>query len=176
MRLFVAIPVPEVVKEKVQKIQSDFSTSVTKNKHIHLTLKFLGDVDDGQVELIKQKLSDVEFNSFKFKLDKVGFFPAESHFRVLWIGVSPEEDVVALQKQIDLALSDLFLVDKKFKPHITFARVKDFNAKDDIKKLTSKIKVPGEFVKVSEFQLIQSTLGRKPTYTVLQVFPAKDSI
>ena len=129
MRLFIAIEIPEEIKEHISKIQEKMDTAKNKirfvNKdNIHLTLKFLGEVQPNKVDDIKNNLKKITFKPFSAVLDNIGVFPSESYIKVIWIGLKPEEPILELQKTIDEALKKMFKKEKNFKPHLTVARVK----------------------------------------------------
>jgi len=85
MRLFIAIELPENVKEYLAEIQEEIRNNVADkirciNKNqIHLTLKFLGEIQPNIVEKIKSNLEKIKFGSFSVVLDNLGVFPSESY-------------------------------------------------------------------------------------------------
>ena len=175
MRLFIAIPLPESILQQLKEFQAKLPDYVNKNKHIHLTLKFLGEVQPDKAEQIKEKLSQIKFGSFEFKINNVGFFPSEDYIRVVWVGTIPEEDILNLQKQIDEALKPMgFSVEKDFKPHLTLARVKFLKNKEELLEILSSFKPLEEIIKVTEFRLIESILGKEIEYKTLLTVPASD--
>ena len=100
MRLFIAIEVPEDVKGYLSAVQEKISNDVANkirpvNKNqIHLTLKFLGEVQQDKAEKIKNELKKIAFSPFSVCLDKIGVFPSESYIRVVWVGLKPEKPVL----------------------------------------------------------------------------------
>ena len=129
MRLFIAIEIPEEIKDYLCGIQQEIVDSKNKirlvNKgNMHLTLKFLGEVQTDKVEVLNKNLKEIPFKPFSVVLDAIGVFPSENYIRVVWVGLKPEEPVLELQKNIDEALKKLFKKEKNFKPHLTIARVK----------------------------------------------------
>lgn len=179
MRLFTAIELPEKLGEQMselkKKLDSEYA-KVTITKENHLTLKFLGDVEDSKAEQIKDALKGVEFKQYKAKLDKVGVFPNENYVRVVWIGVKPEEDSIVLKKKIDDVLKDFkFKDDYDFHPHITLARVKFVKDKEKFKELIHSLKTEDSEFSVNEFKLIKSTLMPEgPVYEVIKEFRLHD--
>ncbi len=171
-----AIPVPDGVIGLLRSIQSRFPDFVDRNKHIHLTLKFLGEVQPDVVDKVKAALAGVEFESFEFSLGKFGFFPSEDFIRVVWVGVEPEKDVVSLQQKIDAALKPFFQADKIFKPHLTLARVKRLDDKKKFLEFLYRLKIPDVVVRVEEFRLIQSVFGRVNEYRTLLSVKARDCV
>jgi len=136
MRLFIAIEIPEDIKDYIAKIQESIDNTTNKirfvNKNqIHLTLKFLGEVQPNNLENVKTSLKKIIFNPFSAHLDKIGVFPNENYIRVVWIGLNPEEPILELQNNIDKNLMELFKKEKDFKPHLTLARVKYIENKEN---------------------------------------------
>ncbi|MCP3682514.1 MAG: RNA 2',3'-cyclic phosphodiesterase [bacterium] len=158
MRTFIAIDLPQDVKDELKKAQETLS-DVRLVKNFHLTLKFLGEITPEKVECVKNVLTKIEFKSFKVSLSNIGVFPNMKKPRVIWVGLKPENELIQLQKQIDEALKDEFEKDS-FSPHLTLARVK-FNKGEF--SLNAKItEIPFE---ISEFKLKKSTLTREgPIY------------
>ena len=175
MRLFIAIELPAELDEKINEVKKKLDTGsakITLTKDNHLTLKFLGEVEDDKVDALKEALKKVEFGSYKTKLDKTGVFPNENNIRVIWIGVKPEKETIELKKKIDDALKELnFKDDFEYKPHITLARVKFVKDKEKLKQLLGKLEFEDSEFEVKEFKLIKSELTPDgPEYTNLEAF------
>ena len=123
MRLFIAIEIPKDVKDYLGNIQKNLmEDSINKIRlvnldNLHLTLKFLGEVQPDSLETIKKELKKIKFNKFSVQLDNIGVFPDEDYIRVVWIGLKPENFILDLQKDIDKVLSKLFKKEKDFKSH-----------------------------------------------------------
>ena len=177
MRLFIAIEIPEDIKEYISELQEQIDTQNNKigfvNKNsIHLTLKFLGEVQSSKLEEIKNNLKKITFNSFSVVLDNIGFFPSESNIRVIWIGLKPEDNVIELQKNIDENLKSLFKKEKDFKPHLTLARVKYIENKPDFVNKLKNLQVKKLSFDVKSFFLIESKLTPEgPIYNTLETYP-----
>ena len=176
MRLFIAIEIPEEVKDHIVKIQENIDTTANKIKfvnpnQIHLTLKFLGEVQPNNLEEIKNNLKKITLKPFSVVLDKIGVFPSESYIRVIWVGLNPEDKILDLQKNIDENLKKLFKKEKDFKPHLTLARVKYIEDKKAFVDKLKKINVENKKIDINSFKLIKSTLTPKgPIYEDLEVF------
>ena len=176
MRLFIAIEIPEEVKDYIAEVQRKINTDenkirFVKKEQMHLTLKFLGEVQPNITEEIKNNLKKITFKPFSVVLDNLGVFPSESYIRVIWIGLKPEALIVELQKDIDEKFKQLFKKEKNFKTHITLARVKFIeNKKQFIEKLKN-IKIENRKIDVNNFKLVKSTLTQKgPVYNDLEVY------
>ena len=165
MRLFVAI---ELYSEQFKEIQDSLRNikgKMTFPKTYHITIKFLGEVDESKIDEIKQKLVSIKFDKFSLTLDKLGVFPNENYVKVLWIGVKPHEQLKELQAKVEESLKGFnFRKDHKFHPHITIARVKFLKDKEGFKKLL-KQEIKEERFVVDSFKLIKSTLEKTgPVY------------
>jgi 2'-5' RNA ligase len=174
MRLFIAIDCKKL-EESLLQIQKGIDLTLTNLKLVstfHLTLKFLGEVQESQTEQIKSKLKQIRFSPFSINLDKVGVFPSENFIKVIWVGITPEEQVLQIQKQVEDALKEFnFKKEHKFHPHLTLARVKFIKDKEKFNKNLKEIKVPDAKVEVKDLRLIKSTLKPEgPVYEDVQVF------
>jgi len=171
MRLFVAIDCGEL-KDYLLQLQKQIpDAELSFAKEFHLTLKFLGEVQPQNVDEIIGRLKNAKLKDFVFHLDNLSYFESHNKLNVLWIGISPEKDVLDLQKEIDGKLKNLFAKERDYKPHITLARVKNVHDKKDFIEKYSKIRVEKKEIKVNGFRLMQSTLASEgPMYEELRVF------
>lgn len=134
IRVFICIELPEQIKEKLAEIQDElrpFSRGVrwTKPTGIHLTLKFLGDVDEEKIDEIADAVSNVcnGISSLELNLGDSGAFPNFKRPRVYWIGIEePTGQLLALQADIEKELEKFGYAkeNRKFFPHLTLGRVK----------------------------------------------------
>ena len=164
MRLLIAFDVPKEVKDYFLQLQKQLVTDTARlvfPSDFHLTLKFLGEIPENKVGKIKELLSKIKFNPFAAKLDGTGTFPSEQRINVFWIGIEPKDEIVRVQKAVDVALKDIFPPDTRFHPHITLARVKFVKDKTAFKQLLAKIKIEPKEFKIDAFKLIKSTLTKQ---------------
>ena len=160
MRLFVAIKLSDDVVSHLKELQEeilDDNVKCSKTRGFHLTLKFLGEVDDSKVDDIKEALGSVDEKGFELKLGKLGFFPDEKYIRVLWAGVEEDKEVNELQKKVADVLEE-FGGDKRFSAHLTLARVKFIKDKEAFLEKVKSKKADGLSWKVDRFFLIKSEL------------------
>ena len=172
MRLFVAIDFNEL-KNYFTELQKQLpqNAKLSLVKSFHLTLKFLGDVQQNNVDEIVDNLKKIKFQPFGVNLDSIGIFPTENYIRVVWVGLKPEDKVMDLQKQIDESLKKLFKNEKDFKAHITLARVRYPSDKKSFVDGIKKIKVESKEIKIKDFRLVKSTLTPQgPVYEDLKTF------
>ena len=176
MRTFIAVDMPQEVKDELALVQKQFSSAPAKMsivKDFHLTLKFLGELTPAKVEVVKSCLGRIHFEGFTASVAGVGVFPTENYVRVVWVGIEPEDDVIRLQKLIDDALEKEFPKEKGFKPHLTLARVKFVSDKERFKQQLQQIKIRNIKFAVDSFKLKKSTLSNKgAVYEDLAVFSA----
>jgi len=169
MRLFVAFRVPE---DSLKKVQGEFNFDGLKLvREFHCTLKFLGEVNEEDVEMIREKLRGVRFVAFEAGFSDVGAFPNADYTRVVWVGLEPVDKICELQREVEKSLAGMFEKEERFKPHVTIARVKFVKDKRMLKqKLESKINVEGKF-KVDRVLLMKSELRRDgPVYEVVEEY------
>lgn len=142
LRLFIALPTPEAIKDALAKAQSELRRAVpngeirwTRPEQFHLTLRFLGNVSDSKVEELKLVIQAAcgQFAPLKLTAAGIGFFPPKRAPRVIWAGVAePGGHLVSLWKAVDLATQP-FSPEKgeeHFAAHITLARVNRLGRKE----------------------------------------------
>lgn len=135
-RLFVALALPEPVKDEVEKAQAELRRALTadcvrwtKRAQFHLTLKFLGDVEVDRANDVKARLGQAceAFSAMRLKAEGVGFFPSARSPRVIWAGVHDSRGTLAqLQAAVNAALRPFTAEEPegRFTGHVTVGRVK----------------------------------------------------
>ncbi len=178
MRLFIGIDFHKEAYylKGLQNIINMCSATLKLTGSFHLTLKFLGEVPEKSIPLIKEQLESVNFSSFYVNLDGIGFFPNQNCARVLWVGIKPQEKIVELQQKIESSLEKFnFKRDYKFHPHITIARIKTIINQDRLLESIQRADIKKVTKKISSFRLVQSELTQKgPIYKDLAVFGSKE--
>ncbi len=182
IRCFVAIEIPEPIQNQLARIQGTLRKQIQKASwvkpgNIHLTLKFLGDVDPVDLESIGEAIEGAtsRHRSFSLCIGGVGAFPNLARPRVMWAGVKVGgERVSALAQDINLALNHCgFPLDtKKFNPHLTIARLK---GRIDLRPYTDQYRqydrIDGAETTVNAISLIQSQLHPQGAiYSTLQSY------
>ncbi len=134
LRAFIAISLPEPVLQGIVTAQETLKRSGLKirwvrKEGIHLTLKFLGDIDRDSVEKISEAMERAtgSFSPFTLWAEGIGVFPNLRRPRVAWVGLSGDIEILrALQRDLESQLSGLgFSKEKRpFKGHLTLGRVK----------------------------------------------------
>ena len=168
MRTFIAIAIPDDCKKLLDRLQHPLRDSGadvrwTSIDNIHLTLKFLGEVDPATIPGLVERLGGVVAPQVRFslRLHGVGGFPDLRHPRVIWCGIEGDiERLKLLQAGIESACAQAgFPVEPRpFQPHLTLGRVR---GKRNLHRLLDCIRMiddhEGTF-EVREIGLYQSTL------------------
>jgi RNA 2',3'-cyclic 3'-phosphodiesterase len=175
IRSFIACELPETVKSGLVQIQADLQSvdpSCAKwvdPNSIHLTLKFLGNVDTEKIESITKGLFEAARNipPFQLELDGLGAFPNLRRVQVVWIGLKGDLDLLQkLQSQIEDRISPLGFPpeNRTFKPHLTLARVREATTpliRQSIGERLSQIKIDSNrIIPVDSVSLMRSQLTR----------------
>src|SRR3989344_6736991 len=176
MRLFIGIFLPKEILDYLYEVQNKLRKNLpakinwdAKSK-LHATLKFLGEVSENNLGLVKGRLNKIKFKSFKVKLDKLGVFPNENYVRVIWVDLKPAGKVIELQQKVDSELLDLFSKEQRFSAHITLARVKFIKDKEQFRK-NLKFDIAEKEFEINEFCLVKSELSKDgPKYEILERF------
>ncbi len=172
LRTFIAVELPERFIPEIEKIESVLNTpgiKLVEPAQVHITLKFLGDISEDNVEPIASALSQISCKPFEARIKGVGVFPKPAYIRVIWLGA--EGNFEALHSEVERVLSSFnFEKDNKFSPHATLARVKQLREKAT---LLGKIKKLEDFdlgaMNVESITLKKSTLTPKgPIYETLR--------
>ena len=134
IRVFIAVSFNQKLTGELRELQDQFkqlslNASWVKPENIHLTLKFLGDVETNRVSKIFDPINKtaLAFSSFNLRLSNLGVFPNWNRPQVFWIGWDDKEEILKnLKKRLELELSDVgFPRDMKpFSPHLTLARLR----------------------------------------------------
>lgn len=126
-RLFVALEMPEETKDALAPLMRGLGdVRWTSEDQLHLTLRFIGELDNGRANEVADALGLVLGAPFILRLKGIGHFPPRGEPRVIWAGVEHQPELVALKRRIDRALSQAG-IDRdptKYKPHVTLARLR----------------------------------------------------
>lgn len=128
MRLFVALELPEAVRLACERLQQGVPAARwIPAENIHLTLRFIGDVDGAAFEDLIESLADVVVEPFGIEVAGVGHFETRLMPTVLWAGIRPSPELRRLQAKVERAVRACGMPPetRKFAPHITLARLGD---------------------------------------------------
>lgn len=173
-RLFVAVDLPPGHSAAFQKLQDpDLQARWTPPDQYHVTLRFLGDVDEQRTEQLTSRLADIDLPSFQLGGEGLDVFPSKQRPHVLVAHVNEEPGLMALQEFVDdLAVEMGFAEDPKpFNPHVTLGRVK----KAAPREVRAFLKKHADFsidpFVATEYRLYESTLSPDGSaHTVLREY------
>jgi RNA 2',3'-cyclic 3'-phosphodiesterase len=167
MRTFVALNLPAVERQRVHDALlplHDRSLPVgwTAPDAMHLTLKFIGDIEGAEVAQLDTTLRDIagRHDPVELRLGGLAAFPSLRRASVLWVGIAEDAALMALQADIELALSRLGYPreQRPFRPHLTVARTRGNARPPDIERFIGGFTYTGS-VTVDSVDLMRSHLG-----------------
>ena len=124
MRVFVAIPVPDDIRDRLEALQSDLPVGrVADPETFHITLAFLGEEPVERVEAAHEALAGLAAAPFTLRLDGLGSFGGREA-QVLFAAVAPSEPLVVLHRKVRSLLHGAGIMPgrQRFRPHVTLAR------------------------------------------------------
>jgi 2'-5' RNA ligase len=177
-RTFIAIPIPEPIGKQLLRLQANLTPKVpgcrwTTSWPFHVTLAFLGDVQNGDLnDLCLAVASAAEpFARFELRLEGLGAFPSPRQPRVVWAGVTApdgnplpdlREATVAAAARVGYRTDD-----PRFRPHVTLGRIKSGGR--DLTELVDRERTwsAGTFTPVEVVTYASTIDPQGPTYTPL---------
>lgn len=184
IRTFICIELPEELKTKIGDIQAPLkqhsgSVSWVRPQNIHLTLKFLGMVEEQRLPDIVQVVREIagKYSPFTLIPEGLGVFPHARSPRVFWLGIRDDSGTLAqMQEDLEENLEAVGFAREKraFKPHLTIGRVRPYRKPKELTSAFLAIAFSAEPFQVDHITVMQSDL--KPTgaiYTPLQVVNLK---
>lgn len=135
IRTFLAFDTPETVKESILSVQTELkrsglSASWESRGKLHVTIKFLGNVESGILGDVIARCESIctSYPPFVVVYAGIGAFPSPRHPRVLWAGCeNPDGTLDSLKRDLDAGLTSFgFPVESRtFRPHVTVCRIRD---------------------------------------------------
>ncbi|MBW6517287.1 MAG: RNA 2',3'-cyclic phosphodiesterase [ANME-2 cluster archaeon] len=178
IRTFIAVELPHDMTEAIRTIQQEMDfkgLKLVEPDLVHLTMKFLGDIPESQVEPISQALAGIDCPPFPAMIAGVGVFPKPAYMKVIWLGARGEFE--HLHGEVERTLKEFrFKKDRgKFTAHATLARVRhlDEPTKEHLAQVLTGLQDVdlGEFT-VEHITVKKSTLTpRGPIYETLKKIP-----
>jgi 2'-5' RNA ligase len=163
------------LKEELGRIESILKAGNTTPvkwvdfESIHLTLKFLGDIESSRVGEIIEGIKNacVGISPFELKIKGLGVFPNPARTRIAWVGlVDATDELSLLQRNIESEMEKLEYEreTRKFSPHLTLARVRDQATPDERERfgnLVTATAFSSERITVNSVSLMKSHLTRQ---------------
>lgn len=182
MRTFIAIELPQEIKDFLSRLQTELKATQADVKwvapeNIHLTLKFLGEIDDKKLTQIIEIIDDTAKGKDKFRIciSSLGAFPKIDFPRVIWVGIETgdkEIKEIAGGLEEKIAKTGIPKEDRPFSSHITIGRTRStLNREKLVGYLKNKSELGGEKLEfyVTKVTLFKSTLTPKgPLYEALK--------
>jgi len=182
LRLFLGIPLPEELLEQalaaqalLKSLNPGIRTSWVRPVQMHLTLKFLGDTSLNRMQRMVPKLERVfaQFQPLGLNLSEPGVFPKPESAQVVFWGLTPEVELLAMHKELEKVLETLGFAREKraYHPHLTLGRIRQ--------KLEAPYRLPAFFSserpasvwEAGQIELLQSELSSEGSrYTCLHRF------
>ena len=163
IRLFVAIELPEAVKAELTRLGGGVpGAKWVSFENLHLTLRFIGEVDEDAASDIAAALGQIRAPSFDLVLSGVGQFSSARTPRVLWVGVEKNDSLVYLNTKVENALVRAGIAPerRRFSPHITLARLRTASKPRINSFVSTNAMFTAGPVHVDSFILFSSFLGR----------------
>ncbi len=175
MRCFIAIEIGKEAKDYLFNLQKGFKDIVKASwvakKNLHLTIRFLGEINENKVEEIKKILESITLKKFEIELSDFGVFPNKDFIKILWVSLKPEDRIYELERKVDEELISLSNKDQEFKAHLTLARVKNIKDKKQFLERLETFKIKNIKFKVDKFILLKSELTKDgPKYEILEEY------
>ncbi|ELY46738.1 RNA 2',3'-cyclic phosphodiesterase [Natronorubrum sulfidifaciens] len=183
MRLFVSVDLPDDLTEAVANLQAEFEDAsglnFTDPEQTHVTLTFLGDVDEDRLPALERELSaavdGADVDPFPVRYGGLGVFPSLEYISVLWVGTETGgEELTRLHEAIERRTTDMgFEAEShEFTPHVTIARMDHAGGKALVQELVEEREPTIGETRVDEIRLTESTLtGGGPVYSTVTSFP-----
>ena len=147
LRAFIAVQLSDALKRQIGSVQAELNRALSGSgkggkaakigwaqpEGIHLTLKFLGDIQEAQVDALREVLSKAAASARPFTLEAsgLGAFPNSRAPRVIWLGLHGSNDDVGELRRLQAAVEDgaaalgFAKEARAFTPHLTLARIRD---------------------------------------------------
>lgn len=174
IRAFIAAEIDLANKHKISELisllkKSNADVKWVNEEQMHITLKFLGNIEQDKIREISGTLSNITNNlpGFAINLSKIGAFPDMNRPRVIWIGIDKgAESLEILAEKIENVLKEIG-TDKEshdFKAHLTLGRVRSPKNMSNLATLLGQTDFHAEEdIYIDEIVLFQSTLSPKGT-------------
>ena len=176
MRLFVGLSIPRSVAEGIFLIQAGVPGARWQTREqLHLTLRFIGEVDGRDGNAIDEMLSAISAPTFTLELRGVGEFGGKNP-HAIWAGVRDAAPLKHLNRKIENAIQRIGLPadERKFTPHVTLARLRGSPRERVIDYLADHALYASSAFDVNEFILYSSTLTPNGSlYVPERVYPLK---
>jgi 2'-5' RNA ligase len=177
-KIFISINIPDKVKKRlIQAIEKwqDLPVKWTKETNLHITLLFLGHIDQETLPEICQKVRDVAVKEdiFDIEFDKIELFPSTDEPRMVALTGPASVELLALNEKIEKELGIFTTSKKSFRPHITLGRGRRYKweALEDKPSINEKYSL---IITAESLDVMASDFGDGSSeYTIIESCPLK---
>jgi 2'-5' RNA ligase len=183
IRLFIAAIIPHSILSDIIAVRDAVFTQEAKIKwepldKLHLTIKFLGDTEESLLPNLYETISETagKFAPIETAFTRFGLFYRNHKPAILWAGLEATEDLRRLKTETEKEFARFGFEEekRKFKPHITFARLKGYENGNKIKELCER-ELPHTRFFIEKIVLFKSQLRPSGSvYTALKSFELKN--
>lgn len=178
IRLFLGLQLPEAVRQCLAGLAHPVPRARwVARDNLHLTLRFIGAVDNVAAADIDDALARITVPSFELTIAGVGQFDSRGRVRTLWAGVERSEPLRALHGKIEQALKRAGQPPegRRFSPHVTLARLRDVKLAKVAPFVAAHAGLRLAPIRVAHFVLYSSALGHAgPVYTAEREYSLRD--
>jgi len=174
MRLFVGLELPPELRARLALMMTGLpGARWVDPESLHLTLRFVGEVDEHQAAILDEALTQIKRPPFELQVTGCGIFAHRRGPEAVWVGVASTPPLVDLQAAIERAAvrSGEAPEEKRFRPHITLARLKDTPA-PRLQSFVAGNNLFKDTVQIGHFTLFSSILRESgPLYNAEATYP-----
>ena len=181
IRTFIAIELPVKVKQVARQIQNQLGERIdgirwVKHENIHLTVKFLGNMEENRINDIAAAVINAvkDISVMNLKTGHLGIFPNENRPRILWLGIEGDvREFIRMSKNCESELAKLgYEKDaRENKPHITVGRIRSSKKQKGLVNILEDIHIESIEFRADALKLIRSELNPNgAVHTNLQSF------
>jgi len=178
IRLFVGLSLPQTVQEQLMSLDKNLSGALWKSADkLHLTLSFIGNVEEPVAEELVRELRFIRFPAFHVSLKEIGYFATGDMPHHLWAGVDEDKALRELQEKIAAVVRKMGLADRdkfKFHPHVTLAKLQGTNLTEVMSYIGKNNLFHSDLFLVDSFNLFSShakEAGEGKYYTIEEQYP-----
>lgn len=180
-RLFIALEIPPEIRQKItvlrqEALMESANLNWEPDYKIHLTLKFIGEVNDELVAPISDSLEFLgQFERIKCKLSGFGFFFRNGIPQILWLGLKIDNILFNIVEQLNGILTkfNIPVENRKFKPHLTLLRIKKRFPDEWVTKINSFIMPDINFTSDTILLIKSELLPESSKYSIIKKFNLK---
>ena len=161
-RVFIGVLLPEKLRKSIYSLQAGLSgVRLIPTENMHLTLRFVGLINEPELKDLDKILSRLEFEEFPMRLEGVGVFPFKGAAKTLWVGLSTSKALIKFQALIEKKCRSMGLQpdSRNYHPHVTLGRVRYLRQNEISNWLSTYQSFKSDDFLLDHFQLIHSILN-----------------